>query len=273
MTATDVQAPAGPSRMRRGAQQAGKSVRLLPAVGLFLLLLVGWEVYVQVSGINSLLLPPPSAVAESLWTDWQIYEPELLVTLREAVFGFLLATVVGIGLAIIITSTKVMRLAVYPLVIASQAVPIIAIAPLLILWFGFGETSKVLAAALVAFFPIVVGAAAGLDSLDSGAVSLMRSFPASRSQVFLKARLPNALPQIFSGLRVGAVLAVIGAIVGEFVGADQGLGLLLARANSMLQPVTVFACIVLLALLGMVLFLCVVVVEWLVLPWRRGGQR
>jgi NitT/TauT family transport system permease protein len=269
----DTQTPVRTSRALRSARQAGKAVRLLPAVILFLLLMLGWELYVRLSGINSLVLPAPSAVADSLINNWRVYEPEILVTLREAVIGFLLATVVGVGVAITITSTKIMRMAVYPLVIASQAVPIIAIAPLLILWFGFGETSKVLAAALVAFFPIVVGAAAGLDSLDSGAVSLMRSFPASRLQVFLKARLPNALPQIFSGLRVGAVLAVIGAIVGEFVGADRGLGLLLARANSMLQPTTVFASIALLAVLGMLLFLCVVIVEWLVLPWRRGGKR
>lgn len=137
----------------------------------------------------------------------------------------------------------------YPLIITSQAVPIIAIAPLLITWLGFGTPSKVAVSALIAFFPVTVSTAAGLSSLEAGAVALMRSFPAGRTQIFVRARLPNALPQIFSGLKVAAVLAVVGAVVGEWVGSDSGLGYLIVRQNA-LRTDTVFACVVLLAALG-----------------------
>jgi len=195
-----------------------------------------------------------------------------MATLAEVLKGFALASVVGIGLGVLISSSRVMRLTLYPLIVTSQAVPVIAIAPLLITWFGFGSTSKVLVSALVAFFPIVVNSAAGLASLDEGVVTLMRSFPASRLQIFLRARLPNALPQIFSGLKVGVVLAVIGAVVGEWVGADEGLGYLIVRANASLTVDLVFACIVLLAAMGIVLFIVVNLVEQLVLPWRRKSR-
>jgi NitT/TauT family transport system permease protein len=146
---------------------------------------------------------------------------------------------------------------------------VIAIAPLLITWFGFGSTSKVLVSALIGFFPMVVSSATGLASLDAGVVSLMRSFPASPIQIFLRARLPNALPQIFAGLKIAAVLSVVGAVVGEWVGSDQGLGYLIVRANASLAIDLVFAAIVLLSLMGIAFFAAVSLLERLVIPWRR----
>ena len=150
--------------------------------------------------------------------------------------------------------------------------PVIAIAPLLIIWFGYGPTSKILVAALVAFFPIVVSAAAGLASLDDGAVRLMRSFPCSQWHIFSKARLPHALPQIFSGLKVAAVLSVVGAVVGEWVGSNEGLGYLIIHSNAKLAIVTVFGSVVVLTLMGIALFLIVTLIEWLSLPWNRRPQ-
>jgi NitT/TauT family transport system permease protein len=179
---------------------------------------------------------------------------------------------VGLLLAIVITSSRVLRAALYPLIVTSQAMPVIAIAPLLITWFGFGPTSKILVSALIAFFPMVVSSAAGLGSLSSDVVNLMRSFPASRIQIFLRARLPNALPQIFAGLKVAAVLSVIGAVIGEWVGADEGLGYLIVRANTSLAIDLVFASIVLLALLGIAFFAAVALVERLVMPWQHQEQ-
>lgn len=245
----------------------------VPAAGLLVLVIVAWQAYVEIFDVRDIILPPPTDVAATLVDRWSSLEPQLLVTLAEAAQGFLLAAVVGLLLAIVITSSRVLRLALYPLIVASQAMPVIAIAPLLITWFGFGPTSKVLVSALVAFFPMVVSSAAGLASLDSGVVSLMRSFPASRVQIFLRARLPNALPQIFAGLKVAAVLSVIGAVVGEWVGADQGLGYLIVRANATLAVDLVFAAIVLLSLMGIAFFVAVSLVERLVMPWQRRETR
>jgi NitT/TauT family transport system permease protein len=241
----------------------------VPALALFALLILAWQVYVEVFDVRDIILPPPTDVASTLVDRWSTLQSELWVTLSEAAQGFLLAAAVGLLLAILITSSRVLRLALYPLIVTSQAMPVIAIAPLLITWFGFGPTSKVLVSALIAFFPMVVSSATGLASLDSGVVSLMRSFPASRTQIFLRARLPNALPQIFAGLKVAAVLSVVGAVVGEWVGADQGLGYLIVRANASLAIDLVFAAIVLLSLMGIAFFAAVSLVERLVIPWRR----
>jgi NitT/TauT family transport system permease protein len=262
-----------PAGKPRRASLVRRGLAAGPAIGVFVVFIAVWEIYVRYAGVSSLVLPGPSEIFTSLTEDWRVYRPHAIVTLRESVIGFALASVVAMALATMITSSRALRLAIYPFMLASQAVPIIAVAPLMILWFGFGETSKILAAAFVAFFPIAVNAAAGLSSLDPGAVTLMRSFPASRRDIFLRARLPNALPQIFSGLRIGAVLSVIGAIVGEFVGADQGLGMLLARANSSLQPTTVFGCIVWLSIMGMAIFGLVALLEWLLMPWRRATKQ
>lgn len=254
-----------PRGLRRGAA-------LVPAGVLLALVVAGWELYVELSGIRDIILPPPSAVFSSLWSHWGVYQPELAVTAIESLKGFALAIGASFVLAIAVTASRVLRLAVYPLIIATQAMPVIAIGPLFITWFGFGQTSKVLVSALIAFFPITVSTVAGLMSLDDGMVALMRSFPAGRVQIFLRARLPNALPQIFSGLKVGAVLSVVGAVVGEWIGSDSGLGHLIIRANASFAIETVFGAIVLLSGLGIAFFVAVASAEWLFLPWNRKSQ-
>ncbi len=273
---------AGPSPLGEAAQseQAGQPrrgpLRRVIAYVPALLVLAGavglWQAYVVVFDIREIILPPPGTVASALVHRWSVLEPELLVTLREAVEGFFLAAVVGLLLAIAITASRPIRVALYPLIITSQAIPVIAIAPLLITWFGFGSTSKVLVSALIAFFPMVVSSAAGLASLDSGVVSLMRSFPASGTQIFLRARLPNALPQIFAGLKVAAVLSVVGAVVGEWAGANSGLGYLIIRSNASLSIDLVFASIVLLSVMGVAFFAVVSLAERLVMPWPHPHE-
>jgi ABC-type nitrate/sulfonate/bicarbonate transport system permease component len=266
-------APAGaepggrPSRRRRRAL-----LDYVPLAVLLALLVAGWQAYVGLFDVSPVVLPPPSDVAAALVERWSTLSEHLAATTLEALQGFLLAAACGIALAVVITSSRMLRLALYPLLVATQAMPVIAIAPLLITWFGFGPTSKVLVSALIAFFPVVVSSAAGLASLDAGAVALMRSFPATRRQIFVSARLPNALPQVFAGLRVAAVLSVVGAVVGEWVGADQGLGYLIVRANASLAIDLVFACIVLLSVLGVVFFVAVALVERLVTPWQRHAR-
>jgi NitT/TauT family transport system permease protein len=258
------------ARGRRGRVPAWRrAVDYVPAAALLILVIVAWQAYVRLFDVSDIILPAPTEVASTLVDRWPSLEPEMMVTLSEAAQGFLLAAVVGLALAIAITSSRMLRLALYPLLVTSQAMPVIAIAPLLVTWFGYGPTSKILVSALVAFFPMVVSSAAGLASLDSGVVSLMRSFPAGRLQIFLRARLPNALPQIFAGLKVAAVLSVIGAVVGEWVGSDEGLGYLIVRANATLAIDLVFAAIVLLSLMGIAFFVAVSLVERVVTPWRR----
>lgn len=258
---------AKPAKRKRGTASRLKLV--LPSALLLLAFLALWQAYVSIFDVDDFILPGPIQVFDSIITQWAIYSPHVIVTTREAVLGLLLAAVVGIGLAIVIALSPPLRIALYPLLVGSQAMPVIAIAPLLIIWFGFGPTSKILVAALVAFFPIVVTAAAGLSSLDAGAVQLMRSFPASRWRIFISARFPNALPEIFSGLKVAAVLSVVGAVVGEWVGSQEGLGFLIIQSNARLATTTVFGCVVLLSLIGIALFLIVALIERIALPWRR----
>jgi NitT/TauT family transport system permease protein len=257
---------------RREGRRGGSLLTFLPAAVLILLFFVTWGMYVEFFDVRDVILPSPLTVLDSLVNDWALYQPELIVTVRQAVLGFLLAVVAGITLAVLVTSSKILRLALYPLLVASQAMPVIALAPLLVIWFGYGPTSKILVAALISFFPIVVSTSAGLASLEGSAVTLMKSFPATKTQVFLTARVPNALPQTFSGLRVAAPLAVVGAVVGEWVSADAGLGYLVIRANATLATEIVFGSIVLLSLAGIALFLVVATLEWLILPWHRKAR-
>ena len=245
----------------------------VPAALVLVGLLVVWQAYVVLFNVKRFILPPPTEVLSSLLTKWTIYWPHTIVTFREAALGLILGAAVGLALALLITASRALRLAIYPLVVATQAMPVIAIAPLLIIWFGYGPTSKILVAALVSFFPIVVSAAAGLASLDDGAVRLMRSFPASQGRIFVSARLPHALPQIFSGFKVAAVLSVVGAVVGEWVGSDEGLGFLIIQSNAKLATTTVFGAVVVLTLMGILLFLIVTLIEWIALPWNRRTHR
>lgn len=245
--------------------------RKLPAILPAALVLIGsfvvWEVIVRAFHIRPIILPTPTSVFATLFDRWDVLWPNALYTAYETLLGFGLAIFVGVAFAVVIASSRVLRLALYPLLVMSQAIPVIAIAPLLVIWFGFGITSKVLVAALIAFFPVVVSTAAGLTSLDEGVVNLMRSFPASRFQIFIRARVPNALPEFFSGARVAAVFSVVGAVVGEWVGSDRGLGSLIIRSNARLATDMVFAAIILLAVTGVSLFAAVGVIERLALPW------
>jgi NitT/TauT family transport system permease protein len=265
----NVSAPEPTQAHRMWRRRDSRLLAALPAAALILTFFVAWGLYVELADVRDVILPSPLTVLDSLISEWSLYRPELVVTVRQAVLGFLLAVGVGLTLAVLVTASRVLRLALYPLLVASQAMPVIALAPLLVIWFGYGPTSKVLVAALIAFFPIVVNAAAGLNSLERSAVTLMNSFPATKTQIFLRARVPNALPQTFSGIRVAAPLAVVGAVVGEWVSADAGLGYLIIRANSTLSTEIVFASIVLLSLAGIALFLIVAALEWLLLPWHR----
>lgn len=237
---------------------------------LVLVVLTGiWEAWVRLSDTPRWMLPAPSDIVQSFRADYQLLAHHTWVTLQEVLIGFGIALLAGLLTGIAIDSSRIIERALYPLLIASQTIPMVVLAPLFLIWFGYGLLPKVLITALVAYFPLAVNTVDGLKSTDRELVRLLRSMGASRWQLFRLARVPSALPHIFGGARISVAFSVIGAVFGEFVGARAGLGYLMDRSAPQFETPRVFACIVILALMGVFLFLLVSVVERLALPWRR----
>ncbi len=245
---------------------------------VLLALVLVWEIGALITHQPERLLPRPSVVAQTLVDQWNMLMIHGSVTLVEAGLGFLLSVVVGVPLAIAIVYSETLEKIIYPLLLASQAVPKIAIAPLFIIWLGFDLTPKIIIAFLIAFFPIVIDTVVGLRSIDPEMLQMAQSMGTVGVRSFIKLRLPNALPNLFGGLKVAITLAVVGAIVGEFVGADQGLGYLLQVAAGNLDAPLLFASMVVLSLMAFLLFLSIEWAERMLLPWhisersRQMGQ-
>lgn len=220
---------------------------------LFAALLIGyWELHVRLFEVDALLLPPPSKIAVSFWNGMTsgLFLGHFGITIYRAFAGLAIATVLGILLGALISQFKFVEKTVYPWVVALQTVPKIAIAPLILVWCGYGSPSKIVTATLVAFFPVLVNTIIGLRSCEQGKLDLMRSLKASRWQTFRMVELPNALPFIFAGLSIAAVFSILGALVGEFVGSKDGIGFLILDANYQLNIPRVFALLILLGLYG-----------------------
>jgi NitT/TauT family transport system permease protein len=235
-------------------------------VGVVLGVLALWEADTRMLGVPAFLLPPPSAVAISFMANASLILFHGWITTIEIVLGFALSIAVGIPLALAIFLWPVFSRSILPLLVSSQAMPKVAIAPLLLVWFGFGLLPKVLIAFLIAFFPVVISTAVGLSSIEPEKIHLARSMGFGPAATFFKIRLPNALPAIFGGLKISITLAVVGAVVGEFVGGDAGLGYLLMVANGSMDTQLLFAGIVALTVLGIALFLLVELAERLAIP-------
>lgn len=266
--ASPLDQPAGPASARR---LRAAVARILPPLALFAFVLAGWEIAVRAFGIPFYILPAPSRIAGVLVADRALLLGEAAVTLGEVMVGFAIAFIVGVMLALAIFSSRTVERAVYPLVIASQTVPVFAIAPLLVVWFGYGMLSKVVMAALIVFFPIVVNTVDGLRAADPDIVNLLKVLGARPAQIVRRVRVPAALPFVFSGTRIAIATSVIGAIIGEWVGSTRGLGYLMIHANAQLHVDLVFAVIVYLSVMATALFWTVSLVEWTALPWRRAG--
>jgi len=235
-----------------------------------------WELVVRLAHIPGYLLPAPSQIAADLAADWPVLGPALLVTLREVLIGFAVAVAVGVGLAVLLHLSPVARRAVYPLLIGSQTVPIIVLAPILVIMLGYGMAPKLVIVALICFFPIVVNGIDGLRSVDPELILMMRTLDASRWAILRRVEFPAALPTIFSGLRVAATFAAIGAVFGEWSGSSQGLGYVMLAATPNLLTARIFAAIVLLTAVALVLFGVVSVLERIFVPWaprRSVGDR
>jgi putative hydroxymethylpyrimidine transport system permease protein len=243
------------------------------AVLFSLALIAIWEAIVRGFDVPKYLFPAPSQVAIALRDDWTAYLlPAMWVTLREVIFGFLMATVAGVALAIVLHIFGPLRRALYPLLIGSQTVPIVVLAPILVIVLGFGLMPKVVIVALICFFPIVVNGLDGLRSVDDELIRMMRTLDADRWAIFKRVEFPGALPAIFSGLRVAATFASIGAVFGEWSGASAGLGYVMLQATPNLQTARIFAAIVILTAIALALFASVSLLERILVPWiPRGG--
>src|SRR5215475_1913845 len=239
---------------------------VLYPVGIVLGVLVIWEVATRMLEVPAFLLPPPSAIAVSFVANASLLLFHGWITTAEILLGFALSIVVGIPLALAIFLWPTFSRSVLPLLVSSQAMPKVAVAPLFLVWFGFGLLPKVLIAFLIAFFPVVISTAVGLASIEPEKIYLARSMGFGATAAFFKFRLPNALPAIFGGLKISITLAVVGAVVGEFVGGDAGLGYLLMVANGNMDAQLLFAGIVCLTILGIALYLLVELAERLALP-------
>jgi NitT/TauT family transport system permease protein len=243
------------------------AAKVTPFVGILVFLAV-WQAAVAILKVPAYLLPAPTEIFRTFFSEL----PRLLhhgwFTTYEMLLGYGLAVIIAIPLAIAITSSQRFDRFVMPTMLFFQVVPKVAIAPLFLVWFGVGTTPKVLIAFLISFFPIVIDAAVGLRSMSSEMNDLARSMGASRMQVFTQFRLPTSLPYLFSGLKVAATLAVAGAVVGEFVGADRGLGYLLMVTGTNLETAMVFATLVALTMIGLVFFYAVEFLEQLLIPWH-----
>ena len=246
--------------------------RVLPALLLAAAILAAWEAYVRVSGIRPQVLPPPSRVLTEGWAFRGLIWSHTLPTLGETAIGFTLAIVAGTAAATGIDFSRAVRRALYPALVASQAIPVVAVAPLLVLWFGFGIAPKALVVALVTFFPITVGWVDGFATTERAASNLLRSMGASRWQVFRLVRVPGALPSFFSGLRIAITYAVVGAIFAEYVGAKRGLGIFMQLQQNSFRTDLVIAAVVVTAAISVTLFLATSALERAVIPWHRAAR-
>jgi NitT/TauT family transport system permease protein len=237
-----------------------------------LILVVGWDLAIRVFKIPPYQIPAPWDVMITLQQEW----PNLLVqawpTTLATLWGFALSALFGIPVAMLIAGSKTVEDYVYPLLVFSQSIPKIAIAPLFVVWFGFGLLPKVLSAFLLGFFPVVVSAVQGFKSVDPDMFDLVRALQANRWQIFRIVSLPHAVPSIFAGLKVSITLAVVGAVVGEFVGANSGIGFVLQRSIGNFELPLMFAALLVLALIGVVLFWLIDVVERLLIPWHASQR-
>jgi ABC-type nitrate/sulfonate/bicarbonate transport system permease component len=242
-----------------------------PAFVLSVSLLAFWELYVRAGQISSQVLPSPIAIIQALIDHWDIIAVNTLQTLLETVLGMAAAVVFGLLLAIMLEISQWSRRAIYPLLVTSQTIPIIALAPLLLIWFGIDLGPKVFVVALYCFFPIAVACADGLGDAEPEMINLLKSMHASRWQILWLVRLPGAMPAFFSGLRIAATYGVTGAIFGEYVGAYQGLGIYMQLSVNSHAIVLVFAAILVIAVLSLLLFGLVSLIERIALPWYHGS--
>ncbi len=250
-----------------------RMLAVLPPLAIVAVLIAIWQLYANLSGIGDDVLPPPSRVLSVSWENRGDLWSNTLPTLRATLLGFALSLVVGFVLAVVIDSWQVARRALMPVLITTQTLPIVAIAPLMILWFGFGLTPKVLLVALVTFFPLTIAFAEGFAASDPDAEALLRSMGASRARIFRSVRFPTSMPFFFAGLRIAITYAVVAAIFAEYAGASEGLGIYMQNAKNSFRTDLVLAAVLVSALLTLSLFALTYALERVAIPWYRLSRQ
>lgn len=238
-----------------------------PSLILFTTIIIVWELSVHLVHINSQILPAPSVIASALFFNWNIIFPHIQQTLLETIIGIFIAIVLGAATAILLDTSSWVRRAVYPLLITSQTIPMIALAPLLLLWLGFDLLPKVIIVTLYCFFPIAIAMADGFAGIDPELVHVFKSMHASSWQTLRLLKIPSAMPSFFSGLKIAVTYSMTGAIVGEYIGAFQGLGIFIQMSANSHATALVFAAILITAISSLLLFGIVEIIERISLPW------
>jgi putative hydroxymethylpyrimidine transport system permease protein len=262
------------SRWRFTGHMDGKVAKWLLPLLLLVTLIGAWQVaassgaLADLLGLEPFLVPSPAEIASSLWDNRSLLAENAWVTMREILLGFLCGLAAGLGFAVLLRLSGLLRRATYPLLIGSQAIPILVFAPILVVWFGYGIGPKLAIVALVCFFPIAVATADGLRSVDQEATKMMRTLDASRWQLLWRIEAPTSLPFAFSGARIAVAFAPIAAVFGEWAGAESGLGHLILQDNAQLETARVFAAATLLAVIGVALYGFLALAERRIVTWR-----
>lgn len=246
-----------------------KNLNIILPVGIFVLVLLLWEATTRLLSIPEYLLPSPSEIAHKFSSEFKNVLPHLWITTIESLLGFLLGSTFGWLIAVAFNFSTTVEKAFYPYAIGLKSIPIVALAPLLIVWLGNGLAPKIIIAAIISFFPVVVNVSKGFKNIDPEALDLFKSLSATKFQIFKELQLYNSLPYLFSALKISATLAVIGAIVGEFSGSDKGLGFYILISSHRLETVDMFIGIILASLLGLIFFYFVGILEKLLTPWAK----
>jgi NitT/TauT family transport system permease protein len=242
-------------------------VDIVPSIVLGIVLLAAWEGAVRLFHVSSFVIPAPSEIAVSLFQNAATLATATLVTAREVLVGFVLATLCGVALALLIVRFRLFGRALYPIIVLFQTVPKVALAPIFILWFGYDLAPKVVLIVVIAFFPVTLDMLSGLQSVDPGLVALMRSVGARETDILLKVRIPHSLPHLMAGMKIAITFSVIGAIVGEFAGASAGLGYMIQFASTQLDTPLIFAALIVVSVVGVVFYYLIELLERVATPW------
>jgi ABC-type nitrate/sulfonate/bicarbonate transport system permease component len=240
-----------------------------PGIFLTIFTFFVWEIVASGDLINTRFLPAPSKIFKALISNWNIIAPHAAQTAMEALIGFVIAIILGIFVALLLDLKPWIRRTIYPIIVTSQTIPMIALAPLLLVWFGFDLIPKVIMVVLFCFFPITIATAQGLASTDRNYLKLFKSMGATHFQTLRFVRFPNALPHFFSGLRIATAYSITGAIVGEYVGAYRGLGIYMRLMANSKATVNVFAAILVTIILSLALFIFIIIIEKQITPWNK----
>jgi NitT/TauT family transport system permease protein len=254
-----------------GVRAQAAARRVLPGLVYFAVFVGLWQLGIAVFGVKEFVLPSPLAVFENLFNlgrqehEWWNH---ISATVMEVLVSFCFTVILGVFLAILITWSKLFSLIIMPIITLFNSLPKVAVAPLFLLWFGYGLVPNILIAFLTAFFPVVINSVTGMNAVDEDLLDLARYLHASKLTIFVKIRIPNALPYIFAGIKISATLCVVGAIVGEFLASEKGLGFLLRDAQAFIDTPTMFACLFLLSLIGFLFFTLIGLLETICIPWN-----